>query len=96
MDYIVEKEVLFVKENLPQRKNIRLKNYNYNTPGTYFITICTKNREEILSTVGTGVLDGPHNSTTIILKEYGEIVDKVINQINDFYNNINIFQFFIF
>ena len=95
MDYIVEKEVLFVKENLPQRKNIRLKNYNYNTPGTYFITICTKNREEILSTVGTGVLDGPHNNTTTFLKEYGKTVDKVINQINDFYNNINIDKYVI-
>ena len=48
-----------MNENMPTRKNIRLKNYDYNSVGAYFITICTKNREEILSTVGTGVLDGP-------------------------------------
>ncbi len=84
-----------MNENMPTRKNIRLKNYDYNSVGAYFITICTKNREEILSTVGTGVPDGPHNSTTIILKEYGEIVDKSINQINNFYNNISIDKYVI-
>ncbi len=29
----------------PQRKNIRLKAYDYSTPGAYFITICTENRK---------------------------------------------------
>ena len=48
-------------EGYPVRKTVRLKDYDYNSPGTYFITICTKNREEMLSeiTVGTDVLDGP-------------------------------------
>jgi REP element-mobilizing transposase RayT len=36
------------KENLPKRKNIRLNNYDYSEPGTYFITICTKNKEKLL------------------------------------------------
>lgn len=30
---------------MKSRKSIRLKGFNYNTPGLYFITICTKNRE---------------------------------------------------
>lgn len=44
-----------------KRKTIRLKGYNYNSPGAYFITICTKNREEMLSEiiVGTDVPGGP-------------------------------------
>ena len=29
---------------LPKRKQIRLKNYDYSSPGAYFITICTKNK----------------------------------------------------
>ena len=37
-----------MKKNLPQRKNIRLKYYDYSTPGLYFVTICIKNRREIL------------------------------------------------
>ena len=30
---------------MPERKNIRLQNWDYSTPADYFITICTKNRE---------------------------------------------------
>ena len=33
------------------RKSIRLKNYDYSQNGIYFITICTHNREEILSKI---------------------------------------------
>ena len=36
------------KEKLPKRKNIRLKNYDYSEPGSYFITICTQNKEKLL------------------------------------------------
>ena len=32
---------------LPKRKTIRLPDYDYSTPGAYFITICTANREKI-------------------------------------------------
>ena len=35
----------------PRRKDIRLKNYNYAKEGMYFITICTKNRRNILSNI---------------------------------------------
>ena len=30
---------------LPNRKNIRIENYDYSAPGAYFITVCTANRE---------------------------------------------------
>ena len=30
----------------PKRKPIRIKNYDYSTPGAYFITVCTANREK--------------------------------------------------
>ena len=33
------------KKDLPKRKDIRLKNYDYSSPGAYFVTICTKNRK---------------------------------------------------
>jgi len=43
------------------RKNIRLNGYDYNTPGWYFITICTKNKQKLLgAVVGTGLPDGPY------------------------------------
>ena len=31
--------------DLPQRKNVRKSWYNYNSTGSYFITMCTKNRK---------------------------------------------------
>lgn len=33
------------KKELPKRKDIRLKNFDYSSPGAYFITICTENRK---------------------------------------------------
>lgn len=33
----------------PARKHVRLKDYDYSSPGAYFITICTKNRKYLLS-----------------------------------------------
>ena len=33
--------------NLPYRKHTRLKDYDYSTPGAYFITICTKDRKNL-------------------------------------------------
>ncbi len=78
---------------LPKRKPNRLKNYDYNTPGAYFMTICTKNRNEILSKiiVGTGVPDGPQN----ILSPYGKIADEQIRTMNDFYDNISVDKYVI-
>ena len=48
----------------PKRKSTRLKDYDYSTPGAYFVTICVKDRKELLSKiiVGDGVLDVPKNN----------------------------------
>ena len=43
---ITEKEKQFLK-----RKPTRLKSFDYNAIGVYFITICTQNRRKILSRV---------------------------------------------
>ena len=86
-------------ETYPIRKTIRMKNYDYSTPGAYFITICTKNREQMLSEilVGTYVPDGPCTDKINIstLTVYGKVADKYINQINNFYDNISIDKYVI-
>ena len=46
-----------MENELPERKPTRLKNFDYSTPGAYFITMCTKNRKCILSRVGDPVRD---------------------------------------
>ena len=40
-------------KNVPNRKQIRLKEYDYSKEGYYFITICTKDRKQILSKIKT-------------------------------------------
>ena len=42
------------KMELPKRKPNRLKEYDYSQNGAYFITICTKDRKQILSHITVG------------------------------------------
>ena len=68
--------VLVVKMNeekeLPQRKSVRLRNFDYNSVGAYFVTICTENRRQILSLVVGGVEDVAPYKTT-----FGDIAIRV-------------------
>ena len=69
----------------PVRKNIRIQSYNYNTPGYYFITICTRNKEKILSNiVGTGLPDGP----LVKLTECGSFVKDQLDNMSCFYEDL--------
>ncbi|MBQ9968759.1 MAG: transposase [Oscillospiraceae bacterium] len=76
-----------------QRKPNRIENYDYSQNGAYFITICTQDRKQILSNiaVGTGVLDCPQ----VHLLKHGEIADKYIRQLNDFYEHISVDRYVI-
>ena len=44
------------KRNLPNRKSIRLKGWDYRNPGLYFITICTKNRQHHFGKIKDGIM----------------------------------------
>ena len=77
---------------LAKRKSPRLKNFDYNRKGVYFLTICTQNRRCMLShIVGTGVLDCP----CIELTSFGKIADKMIKKLNTFYENMSIEHYVI-
>ena len=39
------------EKELPKRKSTRLKHYDYSATGVYFVTICTRDRKQILSEV---------------------------------------------
>ena len=79
-------------DELKKRKTPRYQSFDYNSVGVYFITICTQNRRSILSlVVGTGVLDCPQ----IELTQYGEIADKYIKQLNDFYEHLSVEKYVI-
>ena len=77
---------------LPKRKPTRLKGYNYSTPGMYFITICTYNKQCILSKiVGEGLRALPQN----ILTPIGNEIEKSIKYINDNYIGVTIDKYVI-
>ena len=56
-----------------RRKSLRLSEYSYDTPGAYFVTICTKDRKPILGTVvGAGDHTGPYTQ----LSKTGALVER--------------------
>ena len=69
-----------MQKELPVRKNIRLKDYDYSTAGYYFITVCVKDKHEMLGkVVGDAVVgDAVHSVPHIDLSEYGNIVQQVL------------------
>jgi len=75
------------------RKPNRLHDYDYSKNGAYFITICTKNRMEILGNI---VGDDAHIVPTIIQhSEYGEVVKKYIENISVLYDDVNVDNYVI-
>ena len=71
-----------MENKLPERKSTRLKDFDYNNVGVYFITICTNNRQQILSDI-VGV-DVPGDPPSVKLLPCGIVADKIINQLNNF------------
>ena len=95
LDNNIKCDIIFpvIKLEHEERKPTRLKYYDYSSAGAYFLTICVKDRKELLSKiiVGDGVLDVPKN----ILTQYGKIADKYINQMKEFYKHIDIDKYVI-
>ena len=78
--------------DLPKRKSTRLKNFDYSTPAVYFLTVCVKNREQILGNiVGCGDFDAPKME----LSKYGEILENYINLMSNKYAQIKVDNFVI-
>ena len=61
--------------DIPKRKPNRLPDFDYSTPGAYFITICTHNRKHVLSEIDVGQGLAPAENR---LSAYGRIVQEQI------------------
>ena len=71
-----------MNKDLPQRKNTRLWGFDYNTPGAYFITICTQGKRKILSrivAVGGDVLDAPFDD--VLDAPFGDVFDAPFDDV---------------
>ncbi len=76
-------------KDVPARKNIRLKNYDYSSNGAYFITICVKDRHEMLGKiVGT-------NCVRPELSEYGMIIENEIKVLDNTYDDVKVDKYVI-
>ena len=77
---------------LPKRKDIRIPNFDYSTPGAYFITVCTAHREKIFwNCVGADIIR-PQN---VPLSAAGKIVEQAICQIPNHYENVSVDKYCI-
>ena len=72
--------------DLPQRKNIRLKGYDYSNAGYYFITICTHNRQPLFGSIDNGQM---------ILNEYGQIAMQDLLLIPEGFINVKLDKFVV-
>ena len=85
----VDKEKEFSK-----RKHPRLKNYDYSFAGAYFITICTQNRQCVLSRiVGRGL--APAETTGIEYTSFGRIAEKQLLLLEDRYPCLTVDEYVI-
>ncbi|MBR2476769.1 MAG: hypothetical protein IKB50_01390 [Clostridia bacterium] len=78
--------------DLPKRKPTRLKEYDYSSPGAYFITVCVKDKKHILGKI---VGDDAHIVPKNELSEYGRVCDKYIKNINNKYENVSVDKYVI-
>ena len=72
------------EKELPSRKRLRWQNFDYSSPGAYFITVCTHNRKCTLSHITPSIhsATSQENLPEIKLTQYGKIVDAVISTLS--------------
>ena len=81
-----------IEDNYPKRKPTRLKGYDYGTPGAYFITICVKDRKQLLSKIFVGQGLAPAENRLTI---YGNIAKEQIELLENRYKGIKIDKYVI-
>ncbi|MBQ1186881.1 MAG: transposase [Clostridia bacterium] len=77
---------------IKKRKHPRLKDFDYSTNGYYFVTICTANHKEILSSVNVGRGLAP---AEIILSPAGKIAEEQLLNISKRYACVDIEKYVI-
>jgi putative transposase len=82
----IKESVMKTLSNKPVRRLLRLKNYNYQTPGAYFITLCTHQRENLFGRVFNEEMN---------LNEAGAIVESVWHDLPVHYSNVELDQFVV-
>ena len=77
----------------PERRPVRLKGYDYSSNAAYFVTICTHNRQELLSTIAVG--EGLCALPVLTLTAIGQEVARSIQHINSAYPTVSVDKYII-
>ena len=96
------------EKGLPKRKSTRLKNFDYSSAGAYFVTICVRDRMQILSeivrtdlpatykTIETAVGEGlAPPEITVKLKPCGEAVKEQLQLIETRFPSVTVEDYVI-
>ena len=79
---------------LPKRKHPRLSHYDYSSAGTYFVTICTQNRQCVLSRiVGRGL--APAEINGVECTAWGNIAEEQLLSLEDRYAFLTVDRYVI-
>jgi len=70
----------------PQRKDIRLKGYDYGKPGMYFITLCCAGRKHLFGEIENG---------RMILNDYGTVANDEWLKICKIRENVKLHEYVI-
>ncbi len=68
------------------RRSTRLMGYDYSKPGFYFVTICTKNRQNLFGEISNNLMD---------LNDAGKMVLNCWLEIQDHYPHVKLHEFII-
>ncbi len=77
---------------LPKRKQIRLKQYDYKTASAYFVTICTTDRKKLLWDPAGAAVGCPED---VPLSRLGAVVKTAIMDISEHYPAVSVAHYVI-
>ena len=86
-------EPLVKKMDYPRKKPNRLPDFDYSQNGAYFITICTKDRQHLLSCIAVGTTIG--RPPAVHLTEIGQLTETAILASPDHYPGVYVDHFVI-
>jgi len=85
-----EKDIIIVQPNpnpkLPQRRSIRLRHWDYASPGAYFVTVCTYEHKSLLGRVA---------DVDVLLNAFGLAVRHCLCRIPDHFPQATIDEFVV-
>ena len=76
---------------LPQRRRLRLEDFDYSSSGMYFLTICTHEKQCLFSEIVGSIHESTGNAPiTCVLTEYGKTVDTMLHMLPLQFENVRI------